>query len=102
MDNNFNLYCQALLTWMEKCSLLDGASFQFKEETNWENIEVFSINLESSKSLGIIIIYADNHLHFDYLSKTDESLASHNWSEDFQDYDDLKKKIELSLIKYWQ
>lgn len=102
MGNKINSYFQTLEIWMKKFSLLDGASFRFKEETNWDNIEVFSIEIESPKTLGIIIVYADNHLYFDYLSKTDESLTSHNWSEDFQDYDDLKMKIELSIIKYWQ
>ncbi|MDF0716490.1 hypothetical protein PY092_10045 [Muricauda sp. 334s03] len=97
----FNKTKTEIKQWFQDLMGKEITHIEFKEEINFQNVQTLSIDFESKISLGIIIIYEDNHLFFDFMKKNDSEMKSSNWSEVFFDQEDLKERIEKSLSKYW-
>ncbi|MEO2050189.1 MAG: hypothetical protein ABGX00_00380 [Allomuricauda sp.] len=97
----FNKTKTEIKQWFQDLMGKEITHIEFKEEINFQNVQTLSIDFESKISLGIIIIYEDNHLFFDFMKKNDFEMKSNNWSEVFFGIEDLKEKIEKSLSKYW-
>ncbi|MBV7441292.1 hypothetical protein KRX57_07650 [Weeksellaceae bacterium TAE3-ERU29] len=74
----------------------------YREEKRFADVSVLKIEIEDKNNSVIILIYKDNYLYFDYLSKNDESMKSNNWSERYTDLQDIKLKILKSIEKYWE
>ncbi|GIM53344.1 hypothetical protein CAPN004_23730 [Capnocytophaga cynodegmi] len=87
--------------WFLNLNKFKEKNIIFIEEKNFEGIRTFTINIEDNNNLGIIIIYRDNYLFFDFLSKNDEQMKSYNWSDNFTDLEDIKEKILNSIEQYW-
>jgi hypothetical protein len=88
-------------TWMTELEPLKSSNLNFREEINFDNVKTVTVDIESENDMGIIIIYLDGHVFFDFMSKNDPMMKSHNWSENYIDFYDLKEKIEKALFLNW-
>jgi len=101
MDSNHMINKNDIVSWLQGLKLLQGSSIISKEEKSWSNFDVISIEIENENSMGIIIVYEDNQVYFNFMNKKDESLTNYDRSEKYQDYGDLIEKIEQSLLEFW-
>ncbi|MEY8779624.1 hypothetical protein AB9K32_04315 [Allomuricauda sp. XS_ASV26] len=97
---DFNNTKTEIKMWFENLNEIKNANLTFKEEVNFQNIRTLAIDLENKSNMGIVIIYEDSHLFFDFMSKDDSEMKSYNWSEKFNNLENLKERIEESLNKY--
>lgn len=95
---DFNQIILNIKHWILSSNEFNDMNILFKEETNYDNIKVISIDIDSEDKLGLIIIYEDFHLYFDFISKNDKQMKSYNWSEKYKDLEEIKMKI-LNSIK---
>lgn len=104
---DFNELLLNLKRWFKSLNEIKEAQIFFREEIYREempfaDVSVLKIEVEDINNSGIILIYKDNYLYFDYISKNDESMKSHNWSERYTDLQDIKSKILEFIKKYWE
>ena len=99
---DFNTNKTEIRAWILLLDILKNSKFKFKEEKNFHDIQTITIDIESENNLGLIIIYQDNNLFFDFMSKKDPEMRSFNWSDYYEDFNQMQLKIEEALVKYWK
>lgn len=99
---DFNKISYEIKKWLSSSNIFRDINIILKEEINFDNIQTLTIDLEDDNNLGIIIIYEDYYLFFDFISKNDEQMKSYNRSDNFLDFENLKLKIEKYFEKYWK
>lgn len=99
---DFNKIKKEIKEWSLPFAKEQNIKFLFKEEINFENINTLTIDIEDTEGLGLIIIYEDKNLFFDYIKKSDIDMKTINWSEKYTDINDIKVKICIYFQDYWK
>jgi hypothetical protein len=93
--------CNNIKKWLKDLDRLKSSTIRLNDEINFDNVKTITIDIESERDLGIIIIYQDGYLFFDFMSKDDLLMKSNNWSDKYIDFNQLKTKIENAIEMNW-
>jgi len=99
---NMSQFTSDIKNWIQSLKILHGTTIKFKEEVNFDDVEVLSIELDNENTTAVIVIYSDNNFFFDFMSKNDKKMISYNWSNHYKDFQDLTDKILESFNLHWR
>ena len=93
MDFNDNAIIDKIMFLSQEHLLPKKAEFSIKTSTNQDNVRILELDIDSPDTIGLVIIYEDGHVFFNYINKNDETMNNVNWSNKIESVNALFSDI---------
>jgi len=93
MDFKENLIKEKIDVLTRKKLSPKKASFSVVEKINQENVNIIEIDIDCENSIGLVIIYEDGYIFFNYLNKKDEKMKNESWSKKVDSVEEVLNDI---------